>query len=95
MFSFLYITTNTYVAWNEPTNGQNETEMGRARDIMCPEPLVCFFVSLLIVFSKLLILFSQIELANRYGRAKMRWKWNWLGTRVVKRLEPQVCFYIY
>ena len=31
-------------------NGQNETEMGRARDAMHLEPLVCFFVSLLIVF---------------------------------------------
>ena len=69
MFSFLYITT-TYLAWNEPMNGQNEMEMGRAQDITCLKPLVCFFVSLLIVFLKLLILFSQIELANRYGRAE-------------------------
>ena len=29
MFSFLYITT-TYLAWNEPMNGQNEMEMGGA-----------------------------------------------------------------
>ena len=29
MFSFLYITT-TYLAWNEPMNGQNKTEMGGA-----------------------------------------------------------------
>ena len=94
MFSFFYITT-TYLAWNEPMNGQNKTEMGRAQDVMRLEPLVCFFVSLLIVFLKLLILFSQIELANRYGRAKMRWKWIWLGTRVAKCLKPQVHFYIY
>ena len=79
MFSFLYITTNTYLAWNEPMNGQNEMEIGRARDIMCLEPLVCSFVSLLIVFLKILILFSQIELANRYSRAKMRQKQNWVG----------------
>ena len=45
-------------------------EIGGARDIMHLEPLVCFFVSLLIVFLKLLILFSQIELANRYSRAE-------------------------
>ena len=76
-------------------NGQNEMEMGGDQDVMCLEPLVCFFVSLLIDFLKLLILFSQIELANRYGRAKMRWKRIWLGTRVVKHLKPQVRFYIY
>ena len=57
------------------------------------EPMVCFFVSLLIVFLKLLILFSQIELENRYGREKMRRKWNWLGTRVAKCLEPQVMIF--
>ena len=38
-------------------NGQNKMEMGGAQDIMRLEPLVCFFVSLLIVFLKLLILF--------------------------------------
>ena len=73
-------------------NGQNKTEMGGARDITRLEPLVCFFC---ITFLKLLILFSQIELANRYGRAKMRWKRIWLGTQVAKRLKPQVRFYIY
>ena len=76
-------------------NGQNKMEIGRARDVTHLEPLVCFFVSLLIVFLKLLILFLQIELANRYGRAKMRQKRIWLGTRVAKRLKPQVHFYIY
>ena len=94
MFSFFNITT-TYLAWNEPMNGQNKTEIGGAQDVMHLEPLVCFFVSLLIVFLKLLILFSQIEIANRYGRAKMRWKRIWLGTRVAKCLKPQVHFYIY
>ena len=38
---------------------------------------------------------NPIELANRYGRAKMRWKQIWLGTRVAKCLKPQVHFYIY
>ena len=39
---FLYITT-TYLAWNEPMNGQNKTEMGGAQDVMGLEPLVCYF----------------------------------------------------
>ena len=58
-------------------NGRNEMEMGGVRDITRLKPLVCFFVSLLIVFLKLLILFSQIELANRYGRAE--WDGNGIG----------------
>ena len=42
MFSFFYITT-TYLAWNGPTNGQNETEMGGARDVTRLEPPGMFF----------------------------------------------------
>ena len=39
-FLFYILLLTTYLAWNEPMNGQNEIEMGRAQDVMCLEPLV-------------------------------------------------------
>ena len=47
-------------------------EMGGARDVTCLKPLVNIFLSLLIFLKKTTYSFSQIELADRYGRAGMR-----------------------
>ena len=48
-FFIYYYYTTTYLAWNEPMNGQNEMEMGGAQDIMRLEPLVCFLFYILLL----------------------------------------------
>ena len=94
MFSFLYITTYYIFSmeWAYEWPEQDGNGWGsRHNTSQAPGMFFCITFN---CFFKTTNPFFTDWASKQVWQGRMRWKWNWVGTRDTKRLKPQVRFYI-